>query len=118
MTDAPHQFHMTAGQRITCDNGHTIAVADRDIRPGYGDWMGRMSWIQPAPASGGSTSCTLCGAQFMLRHYGAPHDPVRWLPDSPPIYTRMESTWLCIDGAWVPPLTPEARAYLDTGKQP
>lgn len=92
---------MSAGQSLTCDNGHIIATAKERVRIGRPPWVDKLDWKIAVPEEGKRPECAICGALWIIHH------------DREGVFFVVRTTWVCVDGEWHPPLTADARKYLD-----
>lgn len=97
---------ITAGQSITCDDGHVIATALEPVLLGQeAGWEDKMSWAIPVPGERSDAQCPVCGALWFLTHTVD--------TATPPLQRR--SSFIHVDHGWRGPcpLPDGARAYLD-----
>ncbi len=59
-------LYAKAGERVTCENGHTICLVGRDLQwGGYYQEGDFIDWLQPEPAVGTMPEpCKRCGAAW------------------------------------------------------
>jgi hypothetical protein len=76
---------MRAGETMTCESGHRIATAKKDISTGETCDPDQFDWHVAEPASGDDvTPCPICGADYMRAQGGVyfvwlrPHTEEGW----------------------------------------
>lgn len=74
------------GTKVTCENGHHIATANKDIETGDKTKITDFDWLIDPPRDGAfmdETRCPVCDAPYVRSvgiGSGAVHTPDGWLP--------------------------------------